>query len=512
MQFRDFLAVLRARWRTVVACALLVLGATAAYTMTLTPSYTATARVYFSATGRPSGVNPQATVGAIVISSQDLSTFIEVMNSPSVTEPLRQRLNLPASEPLVISASIPAQASVLDITAVSSSPVRAAETANAVGPELAGVAAKFGPLLANNGATVEATAITPATAPSEPTTPNVKRNLALGLLAGLVIGMGIAFGRHSLDTKVRSEADLKAISDRPLLSALPLDKGAKGKPLTLLAEPHGVHAEAVRRLRTNLLFVDVTTRKHSFVVTSAMPGEGKTTTIVNLAMALADTQARVLLVDGDLRNPSVARTMGLEGSVGLTTILLGSALPDDVVQQWRDTSLYVLPAGQIPPNPSEILGSEPMATLFDHLTKEFDYVLVDSPPVLPGDRRGRHQQAGRRPALRRRGGPDPETRPLLRDQGPVDGRLHAIGLRPQHGVDRRERSLSLRVLPVRRPAAGLDPGWSPREAEEASDGRRALTAPTVEKALRQQVADEPVDIGRDRGRLDAGECRHPIDQ
>ena len=75
--------------------------------------------------------------------------------------------------------------------------------------------------------------------------------------------------------------------------------------------------------------------------------------------------------------------MGLEGGVGLTTILLGAATVDDVVQQWRDSSLYVLPAGQIPPNPSEILGSESMATLFDHLTKEFDYVLVDSPPVLP---------------------------------------------------------------------------------------------------------------------------------
>ena len=144
-----------------------------------------------------------------------------------------------------------------------------------------------------------------------------------------------------------------------------------------------MHAESIRRLRTNLLFVDVTTRKHSFVVTSAMPGEGKTTTVVNLAIALADTGARVLLVDGDLRNPSVAKSMGLEGGVGLTTILIGAAQPDDVVQQWRDSSLCVLPAGQIPPNPSEILGSEPMATLFDHLTKEFDYVLVDSPPVLP---------------------------------------------------------------------------------------------------------------------------------
>ncbi len=230
---------------------------------------------------------------------------------------------------------------------------------------------------------METTSITPATAPDAPSSPNVRRNLALGLLAGLVIGMGVAFGRHALDTKVRSEADIKALSDRPLLSAIPMDKATKGKPLTLVTDPHGMHAEAIRRLRTNLLFVDVTTGKHSFVVTSAMPGEGKTTTIINLALALADAGGRVLLVDGDLRNPSVAKSMGLEGGVGLTTILLGAAGVDDVVQQWRDSSLYVLPAGQIPPNPSEILGSKPMEVLFDQLTKEFDYVLVDSPPVLP---------------------------------------------------------------------------------------------------------------------------------
>ena len=381
MQFREFLVVLRARWRMVAACTLIVLGAVAAYTLTQTPTYTASARVYFSATGGTQ--EKQIQQGTFVITSQDLNTYIEVMHSPSVLEPLRVELGLPPGAPLNISASVPPQASVLDITASDGTAEGAARTANAVGPQLARVAAKFSPLLASAGQSVETTSITPASAPDSPTSPNVRRNLLLGLLAGLVIGIGIAFGRHALDTKVRSEADVKALSDRPLLAALPLDKGAKGKPLTLVTDPHGMHAEAIRRLRTNLLFVDVTTGKHSFVVTSAMPSEGKTTTIINLAMALADTGGRVLLVDGDLRNPSVAKSMGLEGGVGLTTILLGAAGVDDVIQQWRDTSLYVLPAGQIPPNPSEILGSEPMETLFDHLTKEFDYLLVDSPPVLP---------------------------------------------------------------------------------------------------------------------------------
>jgi capsular exopolysaccharide synthesis family protein len=381
VQFRDFLVVLRARWRTIAACALIVLGATAAYTLTLTPSYTATSRVYFSATSPDVGANQSR--GVYVITSTDLNTYIEVLRSPAVIEPLRTELGLPAGAALNLSASVPPQASVLDITAVDGTAEGAARIANAVGPQLARVAAKFSPLLASAGQTVEATTITPAVPPDAPSSPNVKRNLALGLLAGIILGIGVAFGRHALDTRVRSEEDLKAISDRPLLSAIPMDRGTKSKPLTMVTDPHSMHAESIRRLRTNLLFVDVTTRKHSFVVTSAMSGEGKTTTVVNLAMALADTGARVLVVDGDLRNPSVARSMGLEGGVGLTTILIGAATVDDVVQQWRDTSLYVLPAGQIPPNPSEILGSESMATLFDHLTKEFDYVLVDSPPVLP---------------------------------------------------------------------------------------------------------------------------------
>jgi capsular exopolysaccharide synthesis family protein len=382
VQFRDFLVVLRSRWRTVAACALLVLGAAAAYTLTLTPTYTATARVYFSATGGQSA-QAQQTRGSYILTNQDLNTYVEVLRSPAVLEPLRQNLGLPPNTPINLSASVPPTASVLDITAVDTSAAGAARIANAVGPVLAQVAVKFSPLLASAGQTVEATAITPAVPPGSPTTPDVRRNLVLGLLAGLAVGVGVAFGRHALDTKVRSEADVKTLSDRPMLSSIPLDKNTKGKPLSLVTEPHGAHAEAIRRLRTNLLFVDVTTGKHSFVVTSAMPGEGKTTTVINLAMALADTGARVLLVDGDLRNPTVAKSMGLEGGVGLTTILLGAATVDDVIQQWRDSSLHVLPAGQIPPNPSEILGSEPMETLFDHLTKEFDYVLVDSPPVLP---------------------------------------------------------------------------------------------------------------------------------
>lgn len=367
---------------TVLTSVLVVLGAAAAVTLTTTPIYTSKARVYLAAEGR-SANDPNAGNGTYIITIKDLNTYVAVLGSPAVLDPLRQRLGLPPGTPIDVSAEVSETASILDITARSSDPQLAADIANAVGPQLASVAGKFSTLLASAGQQVQATTISPAAPAATPTSPDTKVNLLLGVLLGLVAGVGLAFVRHTVDTKVRDDKDVISLSRSPLLGRLPMEKSATGRLLTVEGDPHGHHAEAIRRLRTNLMFVDVTTGGHSFVVTSSMPGEGKTTTAVNLAMAVADAGSKVLLIDADLRNPSVARTLGLEGSVGLTTILLGRATAEDVVQRWRDTNLFVLAAGQIPPNPSELLGSEPMEELFVKLRHDYDFVLIDSPPVVP---------------------------------------------------------------------------------------------------------------------------------
>ena len=119
------------------------------------------------------------------------------------------------------------------------------------------------------------------------------------------------------------------------------------------------------------------------MVSSSVPAEGKTTAAINLAVSLADAGAKVLLIDADLRRPSVSEYLGLEGRVGLTTVLIGKARVEDVVQKWADTTLDVLPAGQVPPNPSELLGSPAMNALLKATTNSYDMVLIDSPPVLP---------------------------------------------------------------------------------------------------------------------------------
>lgn len=380
MQLREFLLVVRARWLVVVLVAAVVTGIAALVTYTATPVYTAEARFYLAASNDNASAKNQ---GTYIVTTDDLNTYVAVLGSPAVMNPLRERLGLAPGTPIDASAAITGETAILAVTARSSDPERAAAIANAIGPQLADVAGQFSVLLRATGQTIEATTISPAGVPGTPTSPVPVRNLSLGVMAGLVLGMGIAFVRHALDTKVRTAADIRGLSPRPMLGELPLDRGKTPGTVTLDRDPHGGYAEAIRRLRTNLMFVDVTTGRHSFVVTSATPGEGKTTTTVNLAIAMASTGDRVLLVDGDLRNPSVAGTMGLEGGVGLTTVLLGNAEIDDVVQRWRDTQLYVLAAGEIPPNPSELLGSEPMRELFDKLTPEFDFILVDSPPVVP---------------------------------------------------------------------------------------------------------------------------------
>jgi capsular exopolysaccharide synthesis family protein len=378
VKLRDFLLVLRTRWLIVVGCILVVTGVAAALTYSQTPLYTAQSKFYLAA--KPNSSQKDAI--AYVVTPQDLNTYVAVLGSPTVMDPLRASLTLSPQDPINVSAGATGETAILQVTAVDPDPARAAEIANKTGDALAGAADEFTTLLRDTGTEIEAKAVTPATTPTVPTSPNPQRNLLLGAFAGLLVGIGIAFVRHTLDTKVREEADIRPFSKEPMLGALPMDK-AKTDQVTIDRDPHSGYAEAIRRLRTNLMFVDVTTAKHSFIVTSAMPGEGKTTTTVNLAMAMATTGGKVLLIDGDLRNPSVARTLGIEGGAGLTTVLLGQAGIDDVVQRWRDTSLYVLTSGAIPPNPSELLGSEPMRELFDKLAHEFDFILIDSPPVVP---------------------------------------------------------------------------------------------------------------------------------
>ncbi|MET0887058.1 MAG: polysaccharide biosynthesis tyrosine autokinase, partial [Mycetocola sp.] len=200
---------------------------------------------------------------------------------------------------------------------------------------------------------------------------------------GLAVGLGAALLREALDNRVRNERDVELITTAPVIGGIAFDPKAKQRPLIVHVDPRSPRAESFRTLRTNLSFLDVGAQGRMFVVTSSVQSEGKSTTAANLAISLADAGARVLLVDADLRRPKVAEYMGIEGGAGLTDVLIGRAELLDVVQPWGKSKLFVLPAGKIPPNPSELLGSKSMADMMDLFRREFDAVIFDAPPLLP---------------------------------------------------------------------------------------------------------------------------------
>ncbi|TFB71827.1 polysaccharide biosynthesis tyrosine autokinase [Cryobacterium glaciale] len=384
MELRDYLRILRTSWVLIVLLCLAGVGAASAYSLAVTAQFSATARVIVSTQG--SGSTADLAQGSSFTVAR-VKTYSELASTPIVLLPVIASLKLGGSPEALasrVSASAPLGTSIIDITVIDTDPTRAADIANAVSQQLSSVVEEIEtPDLEGAASPVRLSPAQEATVPLTPESPNVALNIALGALVGLALGVGIAVLRHTLNTRIRTERDVQQLSDLPILGGIVFDKKSAERPLVMHDDPRSPRAESFRTLRTNLQYLDVGRVDRGFVITSSIQSEGKSTTGANLAIALADAGARVLLVDADLRRPKVADYMGIEGAVGLTDVLIGRAELDDVIQPWGRGALFVLPAGQEPPNPSELLGSTRMSALVADFNAAFDVVLYDSPPLLP---------------------------------------------------------------------------------------------------------------------------------
>jgi len=230
-----------------------------------------------------------------------------------------------------------------------------------------------------------------------PTSPNVPFNLAVGLILGVALGVGVASAMEFFDRTIKTPEDVERELKLAFLGAIPaFDKswketnGGQLMPLEAqapLALPNptrssSVYWESYRALRTSLLF-SPDNRPHSILITSAVPGEGKSTTSVNLAIALAQTGARTLILELDMRRPRLAERLALPLERGISRYLSGQSAFHTEIQQSAVPNLYAVPAGPIPPNPPELLGSPRMASVFELLHRHFDFVIVDGPPLMP---------------------------------------------------------------------------------------------------------------------------------
>ncbi|TAM70034.1 MAG: polysaccharide biosynthesis tyrosine autokinase [Microbacteriaceae bacterium] len=384
MELRDYIRVLRKGWILILVVMLVGVAAAAAYSIIKTPEYQATSKVFVSTQG---GGTVQDLQSGNTFTQQRVQTYADLVSTPVVLLPVAAalRLNMTSDQlSKLVTATSPLNTTLIEITATSTSAKRAADIANAAGASLTTVVQGLEtPTTADATSPVKLTRVQAAMVPTTPSSPIVPLNLALGLLVGFALGIGVAVLREALDNRIRNEHDVEVISDVPIVGGIAFDPKAASRPLIVQADPRSPRAESFRTLRTNLQFLNMEGTSRSFVITSSVPAEGKTTTAANLAITLADAGSRVLVVDADLRRPKLAEYMGLEGAAGLTDVLIGRAELVDVIQPWGTGSLYVLPAGKIPPNPSELLGSRIMVNLITLFEKEFDYVLFDAPPLLP---------------------------------------------------------------------------------------------------------------------------------
>ncbi|MEF2978746.1 polysaccharide biosynthesis tyrosine autokinase [Subtercola sp. YIM 133946] len=386
MGLHDYIRVIRKGWIFIVVFALVGLGAGAAYAATATRHYTATATMYVSVQASDTPTPGELTSGNTYAQAK-VKSYLDILTSASVLDSVISDLHLDMTAKQLaskISANSPTGTVIIELTATDNDPQTAANIANATADSFSTVVVQSLEKPTSGGSSlVKVAVIDPATPSSSPVSPDVPLSIALGFIVGLIFGVAAAFLRSTLDTRVHGNHDVTAVSDAPILGGISYDPDSAKHPLLVHTDPRNPRAEAFRALRTNLRFVNAGSDNHCFVVTSSIAGEGKSTTSANLALALAETGVRVVLVDGDLRKPKLAEYMGLEGAVGLTDVLIGSVALADVLQRWGNRELYVLPAGRIPPNPSELLGSQAMQDLLSALNEQVDYVIIDAPPLLP---------------------------------------------------------------------------------------------------------------------------------
>ena len=426
---RSYLVTLRRQKWWVAVFVLLGLAVSLALSLTEAKQYSATAQLLVQSSG---GV----TVGSMPqpVTTTDVQTDLQLATSAPVVKAVHAELGSTPG----ISTSEVAQTNVIALTAIASSPARAALVANTYAKafvaqtqnaDIANVTAaqtqlqaQIGSLnqqimsledrpsaasqlsaLVNQQAVLKEEAaqlqvngalatsgvefVTPAQPPASPSSPKPVQDALLGLAAGLMLGLGAAFLRDSLDDTLTSKDSAERLGKAPVLAMVPMVSSWKKRRRSAVAvssDPISPAAEAYRSLRTSVQFARQAHELRCLLVTSPASAEGKTSTLANLGAVFAQSGERVVLVSADLRRPQLGELFGVDEKPGLTSVLRGERTLEQALQQVEGyDGLWVLGAGAVPSNPAELLNGPGTRQLFATLRENFDLVLVDSPPVLP---------------------------------------------------------------------------------------------------------------------------------
>jgi succinoglycan biosynthesis transport protein ExoP len=413
MDLRRYGRVLRAHSVLILVSLLASTGAAVAIAWIRQPIYETSAQLYIARAGTssdPTLVDQVPSYAALATSRSVVQSVIDQLRLPYGVQELQQ----------AIKTDVPPGTALIELTVRDGSPERAKAIADAVGKQFSSF---LGTVETIDGVRPRYTVTVTGAAevPTSPVAPLKLLYILLGVLAGLVIGLVGTVVREALDNRIRAEDEAAAISGAPVLGAIFQRPRARKRPLVMLDDPFSARAEAYRRLRTNLAAVGGTRRRRdpgagdarwsdeggeewgvpaeadpgsavrlaaehrtpAFVISSAVASEGKTVIAANLGIAFAQAGYRVALVDADLRRPSLADTLGLSRTKGLSDVLGANYPVAMALQTWRhDLPLEILGSGLRPPNPSELLGSARFSAALSELRDRADVVLIDAPALL----------------------------------------------------------------------------------------------------------------------------------
>ncbi|UXA14941.1 polysaccharide biosynthesis tyrosine autokinase [Mycobacterium sp. SMC-8] len=382
MSLQDFIKVLRTRWITVCATVVAVTLGAVAYTFLTTPEYAASTRLFVSTTA---GSSLSDAYQGNRFSKERVVSYSQLIMGETLAQRTIDKLGLDMKADELqskVRAGSKVDTVLIDVEVLDESPVRARDIANTLSDEFVAMVRELE--TPEDGASPDSRVVVEqrASIPESPVIPKTSRNLAIGFALGVLLGMGLAVVRDFLDNTVKTRADFEEISGTSLVGSIPMDKERRKNTAISFENVNSPISEAFRKLRTNLQFLAVDNPPRVIVFTSSMPHEGKSTTAINVALALAEADHTVVLVDGDLRRAMIHKYLDLIGAVGFSTVLSGAATLGEALQKTRYSGLTVLAAGAVPPNPSELLGSQAARKLLAELREKFDYVIVDSTPLL----------------------------------------------------------------------------------------------------------------------------------
>ncbi|KQY07885.1 protein tyrosine kinase [Mycobacterium sp. Root135] len=385
MTVQDFAQILRTRWVVIIGTIVIAVLAAVGYSQLVPKQYVASTRLFVSTTS--DGTNTQTNDGGLFAQRRVLS-YTQLLTSEILAQRTVDKLGLDMSAAELqheITATAPTDTVLIDVTVRDTSAARARDIANTLSDEFVIMAA--GLETPDLGARPNARVVVQqrANIPDTPVAPKTLQLVAIAAVAGALIGLLIAIVRYLLDDRIRNSEALEKATGVGEIGNIPADGQRQEGPLIAFGGDRPTLADAFRELRVNLQVLQVADGPRVLLVASPMPREGRSTTAVNLALALAETGGDVVVVDGDLRRPQLASCLGVDGQVGLSTVLTGAATVDEALQETRFPRVSVMASGVVPANPTELLGSQAAKELLRELGGRFAYVVVDSPSLLAKD-------------------------------------------------------------------------------------------------------------------------------